>query len=64
MDREVKGAYVSTVVPIEKHRNSGIYTKDGKNPRSNESERRKRQALADRKDTNIRRQCMEKIKIK
>jgi len=48
-----------------KHRNSGIDTiKDEANPRSNESKGRKRQALADKKDTEIRKQCIEKSKTK
>jgi len=49
----------------EAYRDSGIDTmKDEANPRSNESERHKRQALANKKITKIRRQCMEKGKTK
>ena len=43
------------------YRNGGMdATKDEANPRSNESGRHKRQALADRKDIKIKRQCMGK----
>jgi len=51
VDREVKGVCMSMVLfNNETHRDSGTDTiKDGANSRSNESERHKRQALADDK---------------
>ena len=65
MNREIKGECGWTV-PRKKekvHRDSGIdTTKDEISPRSNESGRHKRQALADKKGTRMRRQCMEEKK--
>lgn len=47
------------------HHGGGIdIIKDETNPRSKESGRHKRQALADRKDTDITRQCMGERKMR
>ena len=60
MDRELEGEWALMVPRKKVHHDGGIdTTKDETSPRSNESERHKRQALADRKGTR-RRQCMEK----
>ena len=63
MDRELKGECACRRYREKAHRGGGIdTTKDETGPRSNESERHKRQALADRKDIKVMRQCIEKRK--
>ena len=62
MDREPEGVWALTVPRKKVRRDGGIdTTKDETSPRSNESERHKRQAPANRKGTEMR-QCMKKGK--